>query len=121
VSGLVLSQLEFNMSMVWTKARRGAATAFVFAGATLIAGNAMAQLSSNKGGRETVPGGVEAKPGDADERPTPKSTMPGDAPAPGTPPRTRSLGGSPAPAPAPLKMPAPSKVAPDAKKAGEAK
>ena len=85
----------------------------IFASVQLAATSAMAQLSTNKGGRETVPGGVEAKPGGVElERTVPKSTAPPvDAPAPGPPPRTRGLtGGSPAPSTTPAPMP--SKIAP---------
>jgi hypothetical protein len=119
---LVLSQSEFSMSMSVRRAGRGALTIVVFAGAALAASSAMAQLSSNKGGRETVPGGVEAKPGDDTDRTVPKSTLPSDVPAPGgVPPRTRSLG-SPVPAPStpPKSVPA-NPAAPDAKKSGDAK
>ena len=84
----------------------------IFASVQLAATSAMAQLSTNKGGRETVPGGVEAKPGVELESNIPKSTAPPvGAPAPGLPPRTRGLtGGSPAPSTTPAPMP--SKIAP---------
>lgn len=100
------------MSMSVRRAGRGALTIVFLAGVQMAAGSAMAQLSTNKGGRETVPGGVEAKPGDVDlERTNPKIPPPVGAPAPGgAPPRTRGMIGAPATSPAPAPMP--SKIAP---------
>jgi hypothetical protein len=119
--------MEMAMSMLGTTTVRNIVRVIVFAGASIAAGAAMAQLSSNKGGRETVPGGVEAKPGEEADRSDPKSMPPVGAPAPGAPPRTRGIFGAPSTTPAPAPAPAPSKsvppmpATPDAKKAGDAK
>jgi hypothetical protein len=79
----------------------------VIALAVAAPGVAMAQLSTNKDGRESVPGGVEARPGESDGTVS-KSTSPNSTP-PSAPPRTRGMTGSPPAQQAPAPAPAPSK------------